>query len=92
MMTLSGRRKAPEDVRKLTLLILKDSGQQKMIVMESRRNLLLIQVLAGAKKCGASSGDPKSPPQPRLPGSVVGEVSMPGAGNGDKITRGIVLK
>jgi hypothetical protein len=31
-------------------LILKDSGQQKMVVMQSRGDLLLIQVLAGDKK------------------------------------------
>ncbi len=28
------------------------------------------------KKCGAESGDPNLHPQPRLPGSVVGEWSM----------------
>jgi hypothetical protein len=40
-----------------------------------------------AKKCGVESGDPNLRFQPRLPGSVVGEVSMRQVGKGDKITR-----
>jgi hypothetical protein len=39
-----------------------------------------------AKKCGVEIGDPNLRFQPRLPGSVVGKVSMGQAGNCDKIT------
>ena len=42
---------------------------------------------AGAKKCGAESGDPNLRFQPRLPGSVVGEASMRQVRKADKITR-----
>jgi hypothetical protein len=44
-----------------------------------------------AKKCGAESGDPNLRFQPRLPGSVVGEVSMGQVAEADKITRVTVL-
>jgi hypothetical protein len=52
-------------------LILKDSAEEKMVVIHWEGHLLLIQILAGTKKCGASSGDPKSPlptPSPRFCG------------------------
>jgi hypothetical protein len=62
-----------------------------MVVIEWGGHLLLIQVLAEAKKCGASSGDPNLRSQPRLPGSVVGEASMRQDREADKITEGIVL-
>jgi hypothetical protein len=39
------------------------------------------------KKIGAESSDPNRHSQPRLPGSVVGEASMRGAGFLDKITK-----
>jgi hypothetical protein len=42
-----------------------------MVVIHWEGHLLLIQILAGTKKCGASSGDPKSPlptPSPRFCG------------------------
>jgi hypothetical protein len=61
----------PEFSWELIALILKDSAEEKTVVIHRRGDLLLIQVLAGAKKCGASSGDPKSPlptPSPRFCG------------------------
>jgi len=38
------------------------------------------------KKIGAESGDPNLHPQPRLPGSVVGEASIGEGWRSDKIT------
>jgi hypothetical protein len=70
MMTISGRRKCRSFLG-LIASILKDSDEEKMVVIHWQGDLLLIQVLAGAKKCGASSGDPKSPlptPSPRFCG------------------------
>ena len=43
------------------------------------------------KKCGVESGDPNLRLQPRLPGSVVGEVSMGQVGWKGKITKVTVL-
>jgi hypothetical protein len=39
------------------------------------------------KKCGAESSDPNRHSQPRLPGSVVGEPSMPHRLKAHKITK-----
>ncbi len=44
------------------------------------------------KKIGAESSDPNRRPQPRLPGSVVGEASMRRARSPHKITKVIVPK
>jgi hypothetical protein len=44
------------------------------------------------KKIGAKSSDPNRYSQPRLPGSVVGEASMPPTRNCHKITKVSVLK
>jgi len=44
------------------------------------------------KKIGAKSSDPNRYSQPRLPGSVVGEASMPRTRNCYKITKVSVLK
>ncbi len=41
----------------------------------------------GTEKCGAESSDPNRHSQPRLPGSVVGEVSMGQARKRHKITK-----
>ena len=46
----------------------------------------------GDKKIGAESSDPNRHSQPRLPGSVVGEASMPGPRFRCKITEVIVPK
>jgi hypothetical protein len=40
-----------------------------------------------SKKIGVEGGDPNLRFQPRLPGSVVGEASMPSVRKSDKITR-----
>ena len=47
-----------------------------MVVMHWQGDLLLIQVLAGAKKSGPVAVTLNLRSQPRLPGSVVGEASM----------------
>jgi hypothetical protein len=44
------------------------------------------------KKIGADRGDPNRHAQPRLPGSVVGEASMPRSRLSYKITEVIALK
>jgi hypothetical protein len=44
------------------------------------------------KKIGAESSDPNRHSQPRLPGSVVGEASMPRTRSSDKITEVSVPK
>ena len=43
------------------------------------------------KNAGLESSDPNRYSQPRLPGSVVGEASMPGGRKADKITKVSVL-
>jgi hypothetical protein len=53
---------------------------------------LEMQGEVGDKKIGAESSDPNRHSQPRLPGSVVGEASMPGTRFPYKITEVIVLK
>jgi hypothetical protein len=44
------------------------------------------------KKIGVKSGDPNRHSQPRLPGSVVGDASMPPSTNPRKITKVSVPK
>ncbi len=44
------------------------------------------------KKIGVKSGDPNRHSQPRLPGSVVGDASMPPSSNPGKITKVSVPK
>jgi len=50
------------------------------------------EVTKKTKKIGADSGDPNLHSQPRLPGSVVGEVSMGYVQEADKITKVIVRR